>query len=82
MKYIDWQKSPQRFKAMTGMDVETFMKLPPFFEEAHNVYLSIQEAHADLFSITQHQCHEFAHGLNEILRKALETAGYMPGQNA
>ncbi|MDR0893426.1 MAG: hypothetical protein LBN24_12605 [Mediterranea sp.] len=101
------------------MDIETFLVLLPFFEEAHNAYLSeynmngkrrkglrsyvmysnaplpnlaerlafilsynklnpIQEAHADLFSITQHQCHEFAHGLNEILRRALEAARCMP----
>jgi hypothetical protein len=31
----------------------------------------VQESHADLFDITQRQCHELIHGLNENLRMAL-----------
>jgi len=40
MKYIDWQKIPNRFLAMTGHSVEVFNELLPHFKEAHNEYLS------------------------------------------
>jgi len=119
MKYLDWQKSSSRFRAMTGMDIDSFNKLLSLFEEAHDSYLldykmngsprnglrryvmygnaplpciaerlafilsynklnPIQEAHADMFSITRHQCHEFVHGLNEILRRSLVACQCMP----
>ena len=40
MKYIDWQISTERFRAMTGYDLSEFNDLLPYFEEAHNEYLS------------------------------------------
>jgi hypothetical protein len=105
MKYQTWQKNLPRFRAMTGINIATFNiatfeRLLPYFESAHDEYLSeyelsgkrrkglrrytmysnapladraervafilsyyklnpIQESHADLFDITQRQCHEF-----------------------
>jgi hypothetical protein len=40
MKYIDWQVNDARFRAMTGYDFCEFNSLLPYFEEAHNEYLS------------------------------------------
>jgi hypothetical protein len=40
MKYLDWQKSETRFRAMTGYDLCEFNDLLPYFEESHNEYLS------------------------------------------
>jgi hypothetical protein len=121
MKYQAWQKNPSRFRAMTGINIATFERLLPYFESAHDEYLSeyelsgtrrkglrrytmysnapladraerlafilsyyklnpVQESHADLFDITQRQCHELIHGLSEILRMALYMAGCMPVQ--
>jgi hypothetical protein len=40
MKYIEWQNKPNRFLAMTGCSIEVFNELLPYFEEAHNDYLS------------------------------------------
>jgi hypothetical protein len=40
MKHIDWQRSPIRFKAMTGLSTEDFYALLPYFEDAHDEYLS------------------------------------------
>jgi len=40
MKYQEWQSKQNRFIAMTGCSVEVFDKLLPYFEEAHNEYLS------------------------------------------
>jgi len=122
MKHIDWQVNEARFRAMTGYDLCEFNKLLPYFEEAHNDYLSryslkgkvrsgqrdhviyansplpcieerlafilsylklnpIQEQHADMFSMTQKQCNEYLHGLNEILKRALKRAGVVPANN-
>ncbi len=40
----------------------------------------LQEQHADLFYMTQKQCHEFVHGLGEILHRALKQAEVVPAQ--
>jgi hypothetical protein len=121
MKYQTWQKSPSRFRVMTGINMATFERLLPHFESAYEEYLSeydlsgkcrkdlrrytmcsnapladraerlafilfyyklnpIQESHADLFDITQRQCHELIHGMSGILRRALHLAGCMPVQ--
>jgi hypothetical protein len=40
MKYKEWQIKPNRFIAMVGCSVEVFDKLLPYFEEAHDEYLS------------------------------------------
>ena len=40
MKYIDWQVTDARFRAMTGYDLREFNGLLPYFEEAHHEYLS------------------------------------------
>lgn len=40
MKYEDWQKKQNRFLAMTGYSIEDFHRLQPYFEQAHNDYLS------------------------------------------
>jgi hypothetical protein len=40
MKYLDWQNSPTRFRAMTGYDLHEFNDLLLYFESAHDVYLS------------------------------------------
>jgi hypothetical protein len=40
MKYQEWQNKQNRFIAMTGCSVEVFDKLLPYFEEAHDEYLS------------------------------------------
>jgi hypothetical protein len=122
MKYIDWQNSGTRFRAMTGYDLCEFNDLLPYFEIAHDEYLSryylngkprrgqrihviyansplpcveerlafilsylklnpIQEQHADMFSMTQKQCFEFAHCMNKILQRALKEAGVVPADN-
>jgi len=119
MKYIDWQNSATRFRAMTGYDLSEFNDLLPYFEFAHDEYLSryylsgkprkgqrshviygnsplpcvkerlafilsywklnpIQEHHADTFSMTQKQCNDFVHGLDIILKRALELADVVP----
>jgi len=41
MKYIDWISKPARFNAMTGYSIEDFNRLLPYFEEAHDKYLSV-----------------------------------------
>ncbi len=41
MKYEDWQKKQNRFLAMTGYSIDDFHRLLPYFEEAHDEYLSI-----------------------------------------
>ena len=41
MKYLDWQKTPARFRAMTGYDLCEFNNLLPYFEEAHNDYFNM-----------------------------------------
>ena len=40
MKTQEWKNRPSRFIAITDCGVEVFGKLFPFFEEAHEVYLS------------------------------------------
>jgi len=40
MKYIEWQNNPSRFIALTGYSIDAFNKLFPYFEEAHDKYLS------------------------------------------
>lgn len=40
MKYLEWQNKQNRFTAMTGIDIEVFNKLLPYFEESHQAYLS------------------------------------------
>ena len=40
MKYLDWQNSETRFRAMTGYDLCEFNDLLPYFEESHDDYLS------------------------------------------
>jgi hypothetical protein len=40
MKYQTWQKSPSRFRVMTGINMATFERLLPYFESAHEEYLS------------------------------------------
>ncbi|MDR1116441.1 MAG: hypothetical protein LBL33_09935 [Tannerella sp.] len=121
MKYQTLQKNPSRFRAMTDINIATFERLLPYFESAHDEYVSeydmsgtrrkvlrryamysnapladraerlafilsycklnpVQESHADLFDITQRQCHELIHGLSENLRMALHMAGCMPVQ--
>jgi hypothetical protein len=40
VKYEQWKKNPIRFVAMTGYTVEQFKQLLPYFQEAHNQYLS------------------------------------------
>jgi hypothetical protein len=122
MKYIDWQNTDARFRAMTGYDLYEFNGLLPYFELAHDEYLCryylngkprrgqrahviyansplpcmeerlafilsykklnpLQEDHADRFSMTQKQCNEFVHGLNEILRRSLKLAGAVPANS-
>jgi hypothetical protein len=40
MKYIDWQSTSGRFRAMTGYDPCEFNALLPYFEDAHDDYLN------------------------------------------
>ena len=40
MKYLDWQNSDTRFRAMTGYDLCEFNDLLPYFEASHDEYLS------------------------------------------
>jgi hypothetical protein len=40
MKYLDWQISPTRFRAMTGYDLCEFNDLLSYFETTHDDYLS------------------------------------------
>jgi hypothetical protein len=40
MKYLEWQKNPIRFLAMTGCKINEFNALLPYFEAAHDEYLS------------------------------------------
>ena len=40
MKFLDWQNSDTRFRAMTGYDLCEFNNLLPYFEVAHDEYLS------------------------------------------
>jgi hypothetical protein len=40
MKHEEWQKRPERFIAMTGLTIERFNTLLPYFQAAHNEYLS------------------------------------------
>jgi hypothetical protein len=40
MKYLEWQKNPIRFLAMTGYTKNEFDELLPFFKTAHDEYLS------------------------------------------
>lgn len=40
MKYIDWQNSDTRFRAMTGYDLFEFNDLLLYFEVAHDEYLN------------------------------------------
>jgi hypothetical protein len=40
MKHQTWQKTPSRFRAMTGINIATFERLLPYFESAHDEYLS------------------------------------------
>lgn len=40
MKYEQWKKNPPRFVAMTGYSIAQFDELLPYFQEAHDVYLS------------------------------------------
>ena len=41
MKYQELQNKHNRFPAMTGISIEVFNKLLPYFEEAHQNYLSL-----------------------------------------
>lgn len=40
MKSEQWRKSTNRFLAMTGMTIDTFDALLPYFEEAHSYFFS------------------------------------------
>ena len=40
MKYQEWQNKQNRFPAMTGIKIEVFNELLPYFSEAHQEYLS------------------------------------------
>jgi len=40
MRYENWQKTPERFLAMTGYTHEQFPELLPMFEDAHNEYFT------------------------------------------
>ena len=42
-KYKSWLKTPSRFISMTGYTIEDFNRLLPYFEEAHDQYLSKHE---------------------------------------
>ena len=42
-KYKSWLKNPSRFISMTGYTIEDFNRLLPYFEEAHDQYLSKHE---------------------------------------
>jgi hypothetical protein len=41
----------------------------------------IQEQHADTFGMTQKQCNEYFHCMNEILKRALKLADVVPANN-
>jgi hypothetical protein len=41
----------------------------------------IQEQHADTFCMTQRQCNDFVHGLNEILKRSLKLAEVVPASS-
>jgi hypothetical protein len=51
------------------------------FVLSFNKLNSIQELHADLFSITQKQCYQFLHGLTHILQLALQKAQVLPTES-
>jgi len=40
MKYQEWQNKQNRFLAMTGVNIEVFNNLLPYFGDAHQEYLS------------------------------------------
>jgi len=40
MKYTDYHHNEKSFRSLTGLSLEQFSRLYPYFEEAHNEYLS------------------------------------------
>ena len=51
------------------------------FVLSYNKLNPIQEQHADLFGMTQKQCNESFHSLNEVLKLALKLAEVVPASN-
>jgi hypothetical protein len=48
MKYTDYRNNPVSFRALTGLSIEQFEELLPYFEEAHDDYLSKYEMNGKL----------------------------------
>jgi hypothetical protein len=40
MKYTDYQNNEKSFRFLTGLSLEQWKTLLPYFEEAHNEYLT------------------------------------------
>ncbi|MCL1937238.1 MAG: IS5 family transposase, partial [Candidatus Azobacteroides sp.] len=40
MKYSEYQNNEKSFRSLTGLSHEQFKALLPYFEEAHNEYLT------------------------------------------
>jgi hypothetical protein len=66
-EHVIYANSPLPCKAERLAFILSYLKLNP-----------IQEQHADLFSMTQKQCNDFVHGLNEILKRTLKLAEVVP----
>jgi hypothetical protein len=68
--HVIYANSPLPCKEERLAFILSYLKLNP-----------IQEQHADLFCMTQKQCNEFVHGLNEILKRALKLAAVVPASS-
>ena len=52
-KYEKWLENPDRFRSMTGLNIEDFNRLLTFFESAHDAYLSRHEMNGKVKSSTR-----------------------------
>jgi hypothetical protein len=68
--HVIYSNSPLPCKKDRLAFILSYLKLNP-----------IQEQHADMFSMTQKQCNEFVHCLNEILKRALKLASVVPAND-
>jgi hypothetical protein len=69
-EHVIYENSPLPCHAERLAFILSYLKLNP-----------IQEQHADSFSMTQKQCHEFVHGLNKILQRALKVVEVVPANS-
>ena len=48
MKYIEYRDNQVSFRALTGLSTQQFTELLPYFDQAHNDYLSKYEMNGKL----------------------------------